>query len=175
MFYPRFCAKRKLPQTGGKPRSDRKMPRLNRSYEHPVTTTSRARLNRLPNANIRMGGSTGTLRGMVRQAAINLKVVKRYVRPFYPTPAQITSVIRAFDERKHYCAFDIAENDPVTAIPGYTRLCISRVFFFPNAPVSSDLACIISLANKQLASHRSCINTQLSIREVTFSFSGLGY
>jgi len=69
---------------------------------------------------------------MARQAAINLEIVKKYVRPFYPTPVPITSVIRAFDERKLYCAFDVAERAPVTTFPGYrhTRLCISRVVDF---------------------------------------------
>jgi hypothetical protein len=85
-LYPHVCAKRELPQTDGKaPREHQRIGRINTrsGFNSLGAAISRARLNCLP-PTLRRGGSTGTLRGMARQAAITLKIVKNVCPTFLP-------------------------------------------------------------------------------------------
>jgi hypothetical protein len=93
----------------------------------PYCDFSHAALNCLPGRQHEDWGSTGTLRGMARRGGDKPEDREMHVRPFYPTPVKITSVVRALDERKLCCTTHVAESVPVTT---FSRLQTHEAFVF---------------------------------------------
>jgi hypothetical protein len=156
MSTPAFAPSAKLPQTGGKHRSNREcfetQPTACRPYKHPVRVRvstcrvlrflSRAALNCPPAANTRDWGSTGTLRGMARQAAINLKIVKCMSDLLPHTSANHLShtCLRRAEALSHRCE---------RSRDNFSRLQTHEASYFTcrsflNALVSSDPACVVT-------------------------------